>query len=460
MDRRPQRQGSLAAQIRDYEAVKNIFTTSVLFGIADLPFVLLFIGVVALLGGAVVWVLIIFLFVSLLVGLIAYVPVQRALRQQNDEMAHRQGMLFEAITGSERLKALGGESVFADQWLRATKAVNAHGERVQVRTNSTQFVTQFFQQSSFIAIIVVGVFQIEAGVLTMGGLIAVSMLSTTAGITPLLLQWGRARHALQVLNDLLRCASDASDTRQLSTASTALTLEVRGVAYGYAGDQRPTLTVPELQIQAGERIAVLGANGSGKSTLLKLLVGIATPNEGDVRIAGLDYQHCRLSWLRQQIGYLPQDVTLFCGTLKDNLTVGLARPSEEDIRHALKATGLLTAVDQHPLGIDLPIREGGIGLSGGQRQMVGLARLLLQKPRVWILDEPTASLDSEAEARLSTVLDHLPQGHTLIFTTHRPAWLKLAKRVLVMEAGRIKLDQPADRIKIGTAANPQPHSIN
>lgn len=464
VDRRPQRQGSLAAQIRDYEAVKNIFTSSVLFGIADLPFILLFIGVVALLGGAVVWVLVAFLFVSILVGVVAYVPVQRALRQQNDEMAHRQGMLFEAITGSERIKTLGGESVFADQWLRATKAVNAHGERVQVRTNSTQFITQFFQQTSFIAIVVVGVFQIEAGVLTMGGLIAVTMLSsralaTTAGITPLLLQWGRARHALQVLNDLLKCESDAHVTRQLGTQSTELSLQIRDVVYGYAGVSRPTLVAPALRIAAGERIAVLGANGSGKSTLLKLLAGVASPNQGDIRIAGLDYQHCRLSWLRQQIGYLAQDVALFSGTLKDNLTMGLARPSEQDIRHALKATGLLPAVELHPLGIDLPIREGGLGLSGGQRQMVGLTRLLLQKPRIWILDEPTASLDSEAEARLSTVLEHLPAHNTLIFTTHRPGWLKLANRVLVMEAGHIKLDQPADRVKIGTVANPQPHPI-
>lgn len=464
VDRRPQRQGSLAAQIRDYESVKNIFTSSVLFGIADLPFILLFIGAVALLGGAVVWVLVVFLLVSILIGVIAYVPVQRALRQQNDEMAHRQGMLFEAVTGSERIKALGGESVFADQWLRATKAVNAHGERVQIRTNSTQFITQFFQQSSYIAIVVVGVFQIEAGVLTMGGLIAVSMLSsralaTTAGITPLLLQWGRARHALQVLNDLLRCESDARDDRQLGTDRQALSIELRDIVYGYAGVPHPTLVVPALHIAAGERIAVLGANGSGKSTLIRLLAGVATPNRGDIRIAGLDYQRCRLSWLRQQIGYLPQDITLFSGTLRDNLTVGLARPSENDIRHALKATGLLPAVEQHPLGIDLPIREGGLGLSGGQRQMVGLARLLLQKPRIWILDEPTASLDSEAEARLSTVLEHLPGNNTVIFTTHRPAWLKLASRVLVMEGGQIKLDQPADRVKIGTAANPEPHAV-
>lgn len=464
VDRRPQRVGSLVAQVRDYEAVKNVFTSSTLFALADLPFVLFFIGLVWLIAGPVVWVLVAFFVVCVAIGVIAYVPVQRALRNQKDEMTRRQGLLFEAVAGTERIKSLGGESIFDDLWHRGTQSVNAHGERVQGRMGGSQFLTQFFQQSSFVAIIIVGVTQIEAGNLTMGGLIATSMLSSralgaTAGITSLLLSWGSARYALEILNQLFRRPSDLDDRRQASTTAQRLSLGLKDLTYRYEGDQAAALTVVDLEIPAGQCVAVLGANGSGKSTLMKLLAGLATPSTGEVRINGLDMQQCRQSWLREQIGYLPQDVQLFSGTLEDNLVLGLARPSEETVLQALKATGLLPAVQRHPLGLKLPIREGGSGLSGGQRQMVGLTRLLLQQPKVWLLDEPSASLDSEAEERLVGVLSHLPERCTVIFTTHRPNWLKLASRVLLIEEGRIKLDQPADKIRIGTARDATPRPI-
>lgn len=464
VDRRPPRVGSLVAQVRDYESVRNVFTSSTLFALADLPFVLFFITIVWMIGGPVVWVLIGFFAVCLLIGVAAYIPVQSALRQQNDEVTRRQGLLFEAVAGTERIKSLGGESTFDDHWHRASKVVNAHGERVQTRISSSQFVTQFFQQSSFVAIIIVGVTQIEIGELSMGGLIATTMLSTralaaTAGITPLLLSWGNARYALEILNQLFARPSDQSDQRQASSTITSLPLSITNLSYCYEGDQNPSLRVQSCLIEPGERIAMLGANGSGKSTLMKLLAGIATPSEGEVRIGGLDMQLCRLSWLRERIGYLPQEVQLFSGTLEDNLVLGLARPSEETIRHALRATGLLAAVERHPLGLGLPIREGGSGLSGGQRQMVGLTRLLLQQPRIWLLDEPSASLDSEAEERLISVLSNLPERNIVVFTTHRPAWLKIASRVVLLEQGVIKLDQPADKVKIGTARNTTPHAI-
>ena len=465
VDRRPQRVGSLVAQVRDYEAVKNIFTSSTLFALADLPFVMFFIGIVWMIGGAIVWVPIGFFVICLTIGLLAYIPVKRALRDQKDEITRRQGLLFEAISGAERIKSLGGETLFDDHWHRVSKVVNEHGERVQSRMAGSQFTTQFFQQSAFVAIIIVGVTQIEAGVLSMGGLIAATMLSsralgTTAGITPLLLSWGSARYALEILNQLLSRPSDQNDHRQASSAVDKLPLSLSGLVYQYEGDQKPSLDIADLVISPGERIAVLGTNGSGKSTLMKLLAGIATPSQGEVRIGGLDMQHCRLSWLRERIGYLPQEVQLFSGTLEDNLVLGLARPSEDEIRNALRATGLLAAVERHPLGLGLPIREGGTGLSGGQRQMVGLTRLLLQQPWIWLLDEPSASLDSEAEARLIAVLTNLPAHHTIVFTTHRPNWLKLASRVLLLENGEIKLDQPAEKVRIGTANRPDPHAID
>lgn len=464
VDRRPQRIGSLAAQVRDYETIRQVFASSTLFALADMPFVALFIVVIAGIAPPVAAVLLAFLAASLLVGLIAYIPVKRALQQQKEGLTRRQGLLVEAISGTERLKSTGAERQLEDLWQIATADVNAHSENVQVRMAKATFLTQFLQQVAFVAIIVVGVGQIEVGALTMGGLIACTMLggralAATAGLTPLLLQWGGARFALRVLNELLEIESDHRDDRQRSLQSQSLSLSLERVAYRYQEDSAVALLVESLDIPPGQRVAVIGANGSGKSTLLKLMAGLARPDTGEVRLGGLDIEMCRPSWLRERIGYLPQDVTLFSGTLADNLTLGLPPVGEARINDCLRATGLLAAVERHPLGLRLPIREGGTGLSGGQRQLVGFARLLLQQPTIWLLDEPSASLDSESEARMIAVLEHLPAHVTIIFTTHRPNWLRLASRIIAVENGRIKFDEPAERVRIGTTQNPRLHTI-
>ncbi len=158
-------------------------------------------------------------------------------------------------------------------------------------------------------------------------------------------------------------------------------------------------------------------------------------------------QSCRPGWLREVIGYLPQDVRLFSGTLAENVTLGLSFPGEAHIREAMERTGLLQTLGRHPQGLNLPIKEGGSGLSGGQRQMVGLTRLILQSPKIWLLDEPSASLDRESEVRLLETLSQLPRDHTIIFTSHRQAWLALADRVLLVEDGVIKNDTPAAKVR-------------
>lgn len=447
VDRRPPRVGSLVAQVRDYESIKAFFTSSTLFALADLPFILLFVVIIALIGGPVALVLVVFIPICILIGVIAYRPMIRALRQQKDEVVRRQGLLYEAISGAEIIKTQGGESNFSNQWLRSTREANKYGENLNYKNSYSQFATQYFQQVAYVALVIVGVYQMAGGGLTMGGLIACSMLAgralqTTSGITNLLVQWTNAKYALDILNQLLKMPSDDDDSRQASTQQERLDLSVQAVQYAYAGAHAPQLLVPNLAIASGERIAVLGANGSGKSTLIKLLAGLATPNEGEVRVGGLDMQYCRPSWLRDTIGYLPQEVRLFSGTIADNISIGLARPSEQAMRDALEAVGLLAAVQRHPLGLQLPIKEGGFGLSGGQRQLVGLARLLLQSPRIWLLDEPSASLDNDAEERVIKLLKALPADRTLIFTTHRPAWLALCSRVIILQDGLIKADRP------------------
>lgn len=452
LDRRPSRVGSLVAQIRDYDSIRQFFTSSTLFVLADLPFVFFFIAIIAIIGGNIAWVLVAFVPLSMAVGLIAYKPLARLMREQNDEIIRRQGLLFEAVAGAETIKSLGGEPNFGNLWLRTTRVSNDRGEALRTVTAYAQFATMSLQQLAYVAVLIVGVYEIKAGHVTMGGLIACSILAGRAlanisMMAQLLLQWHNASYALEILNKLLACPSDDDPHRQANTRTLPLEVTVTDLKYAYEGTQQPQLIVNSLTIKAGERVAILGKNGSGKSTLMKLLAGMATPTVGEVRIAGLDYQHCRQSWLREVIGYLPQDVRLFSGTLDENLTMGLARPDEARLWEALEATGLAVAVKKHPMGLQLPMKEGGYGLSGGQKQLVGLTRLLLQEPKIWLLDEPSASLDSDAEERLMKLLKGLSRECTVIFTTHRPSWLSVADRVLIVDDGQVKVDSPANKVR-------------
>lgn len=458
LDKRPARAGTLVAQVRDYESVKAFFTSTTLFVIADLPFVLFFIAVVAIIGGWVALVPLVFLPLCVLIGLLARRPLSTLQAVQTDESARRHGLLIEVIQGAEPIKSQGGEWRFSLIWQSLTATLAKNAAQIRHLTSRVQYATQSLQQIAYVLLLATGVYVIEAGGLTMGGLIACSILGGRAlasitQLTSVLVQWEQARHALGVLNSLLALPTDDDDSRQASSQLDRLDLLVSQLRYRYEGSHQPQLSVPSLAIKAGERVAVLGRNGSGKSTLLKLLAGLATPEEGDVRLGGLDLQTVRLGWLRQRVGYLPQEVRLFGGTLRDNLTLGLAQPDPARLQAALSATGLDRLIAAHPLGLELPIREGGAGLSGGQRQLIAFTRLLLQQPTVWLLDEPSASLDRETEERMVALLKRMAPHATLIFTTHRMGWLGLATRVLIVEDGQIRIDTTPDKLQQRPAAS-------
>lgn len=452
LDRRPPRAGVLVSQVRDYESVKAFFTSTTVFAIADMPFIFFFIGIISLLGGVVALVPLCLLPVCIGIGLLMQRPLARLQQQQTDESAQRQGLLIEVVHGAEGVKAQGGEWRFGTLWQRMTRELADYGYRIRRLSGWAQYLSGSFQQLAYILVMVVGVFQIEAGNLTTGGLIACSILASramgnTTQLTGILVQWHHAKHALKILDSLLVMPNDDDYKRQASSTVEPPYLSLQGIQYGYDETQGITLTIDSLQIAPGERIAVLGRNGSGKSTLLKLMAGLGTPNTGEVKVAGLDLQQCRQGWLRETVGYLPQDVRLFGGSLRENLTMGLGQPLDETVQAALAATGLDRFVARLPLGLDTRINEGGVGLSGGQRQLIGITRLVLLQPRIWLLDEPSASLDSESEQHVMAMLKCLPQEVTVIFTTHRMNWLPLSRRTLLLDEGKVKADVPTEKVR-------------
>lgn len=458
LDKRPSRTGTLVAQIRDYESVKAFFTSTTLFVVADLPFVIVFILIIAWIGGPVALVPLALLPICVGIGLWAQRPLSQLQQFQTDESARRHGLLIEVVQGAEAIKAQGGEWRFSLIWQSLTERLTDNASRIRVLSSHAQFISQAFQQVAYVLVLAVGVYTIESGSLSMGGLIACSILAgrTLGNITQLtsvLVQWHNASHALKVLNTLLRLPSDDTIEREASTQAPALPYLLSPLTYSYEGSQQPQLKLPALTIKAGERLAIVGRNGSGKSTLLKLLAGLSTPTEGDIRLGGLDLQTVRLGWLRLRVGYLPQEVTLFGGSLRDNLVLGMNRPDEARLQETLQATGLDRLVAAHPKGLDMPIREGGSGLSGGQRQLIAFTRLVLQQPTIWLLDEPTASLDRETEERIVALLKALPATTTLIFTTHKTSWLPLAQRALLIEEGQLRADVPTEKLLAGQRAN-------
>jgi ATP-binding cassette subfamily C protein LapB len=286
----------------------------------------------------------------------------------------------------------------------------------------------------------------------MGGLIACSIiagraLSPLAQIPTLVVQWKHAKIALKSLDAIMALPSDRNDDSRL-VVPEACTGHVRleKVAFGYIED-KPSLEVAELKLRPGERVAIVGPVGSGKSTLIKLLSGLYKPKAGHVFLDGVDMNHLAPEFLREHIGYLPQDIRLFNGTLRENLTLGLPTPSDSRILRAAALTGLEQSIQNHPKGLELHITEGGRGLSGGQRQLVGLTRLLLAQPRILLLDEPSASMDGQLEARvMKHLFEEIPKEALLVVVTHKVGLLPHVDRIIVVDSGRIVLDGPRDEV--------------
>lgn len=452
MDARPRTVGTFAAQIRHFESVRNFMTASTLFILADTPFALFFIAVIAMIAGPVALVPVVMVPVAILAGMLFRTPIERLTAAHMAESNRKNGLLIEAIDGIESVKAAAGEWKMLDRW-RALTATIADSE-LRMRTLSTLStnLAQTMQQLGYVALIAAGAYAISTGHLTMGGLIACSIISgralgPLAQVPGLIVQWKHAKIALQALDAIMAMPGDRDSQQRLVVPERCeghLRLDKAGFAYG---QDRAILEVPELVIRPGERIAVLGAVGSGKTTLIKLLSGLYRPGTGTVFLDGVDVTHLAPEFVREHVAYLPQDVRLFNGSLRDNLTLGLPAPSDSQILRAAQMTGLDQIIQRHPRGLELEIAEGGRGLSGGQRQLVGLTRLLLAQPRVLLLDEPTASMDAQLEAR---VMHHLfkevaPES-VLVVVTHKPGLLPHVTRIIVLDGGRVLMDGPRDEV--------------
>jgi len=459
LDARPGSVGTLAAQVAGLEVARSFFASSVLFTLAEVPFALLFAAIIAFIAGPIAWVYAIIALGALAAALVACAKLRVLSRRQLEAGFRRNGLLVESIQGAETIKAFGAGWRFAERWREATAEIAAMSLRARSAMASAATVAQTLGSVAYVGVVVFGVYLVESGSLTVGGLIACTMLGSRvigpiASGVALITQAQQAAQSLRAVDAVLDLAPERDPgTALLAPADLGHELVLEGARFFYANVPVPQADVPALRIAEGERVVLLGPPGSGKSTLLRLLSGLYRPAQGRALLGGVDVTLLDAEVVRRLVAYLPQEVQLFRGTLRENLDLA-GSVADELLVSVVRELGLDTLVRDHPRGLDRQISEGGSGLSGGQRQMAGIARLMLRRPRVWLLDEPTAALDQAFEARaLQVLVRALAPRDTLVIATHRPAAIPYASRIMVMQQGRIVLDGERDRVLLALRAN-------
>ena len=452
LDQLPQSVGSFAGQLRGYERVRAFLLQLTSFFLVDAPFALIFVGVIYYLAGALALVPVLFLLVSVGVGLWHRGEVLALAARQHAYANLKTGLIVEAIEGAEVIKSGQAGWRFLGRWLSSSQEGRDAEWASRRISEQALHLAMSFQQLAYVAIVAIGSVSVMQGQLSLGGLIACTILAgrilnPIAQVCDQLVQWGHAKAALQEL-DLVWALEGDHPRGHIPITPKTWGGHYRGAGLQYFAQGLKTIDVPELILRPGERIALIGPVGAGKTTLLRLLSGMYKAQQGRLFLDDIDLQHLDKSWLSEHIGYLPQDARLFAGTLRDNLLLGLLDPGDAVVLDVARQTGLMAAViAPHPMGLDQPIFEGGKGYSGGQRQLIQLTRVFLRKPSVWLLDEPTASLDRNHElATAQAIHAALRPSDTLVLVTHKPELLQLVQRILVIAGGRIVMDGPRDAV--------------
>lgn len=452
METRPASAGSFAANLRAFESVREFISSATVVAFVDLPFALVFVLVIG-------WIAPI-LIIPFVVGVVVLFMYALAVQGRMHELAEttyragaqRNASLIEGLVGIETLKTLSAEGVVQRKWEKSVALLARVGAQLRLLSATATNASAFVQQLVGVAIIIIGVYLAGEGAITTGGLIACYMLSSRAmgpigQVAGLLVQYHTAATALESLNGLMKREIERPDeTAFVSRGSFSGEIEFRGVDFTYPGQEVASLRNVSFSIKPGERVAILGRVGSGKTTLEKLILGLYRPTSGAVLVDGIDVRQLDPAELRRHIGYVQQDVMLFYGTLRENLTMGAPLADDAAVVRAAEIAGISEFVNTHPRGFDMLIGERGESLSGGQRQGVALARAVISDPSILLLDEPTASMDHSTEEDIKRRLGEFAHGRTLILVTHRTSLLDLVDRIIVLDSGKLMADGPRDQV--------------
>ncbi|AYG06162.1 type I secretion system permease/ATPase [Pseudomonas fluorescens] len=448
---RPKSTGSFISQLKELEQLRELITSSTATALADLPFFLLFLVIYWLIAGPLVAVPMVAVLFLVVPGVLSQKKLAVLANQSMRESSLRSAMLVETIQGLDDIKALQAEQRFEHQWNHYNATCGDASLRLRMLTNKLMAWTNNVQGSVFAVVVVFGAPMVMASDMTTGSLVAASILASRmmapmSQVTQVLTRWQQAKVALQSLNRLMELPVDhAEGSKRVHLPVVSGHYVLKQAAFQYSDDApAPALLVADLQIQPGERIAILGRNGAGKSTLLQALAGMLDLKSGSISLDGVALGHIDPADVRRDVGLMTQNSRLFHGTLRDNLIMGAPHASDQEILQALALTGAADFIGKFADGMDHMILEGGLGLSGGQRQSLLLSRLIIRQPHIVLLDEPTASLDEATERQLIHNLDKWAAHRTLVIATHRMSVLSLVNRIIVVDNGQILVDDTKD----------------
>jgi len=452
LEKRPSSVGSFASNLRSFEMVRDFITSATITAFIDIPFAFIFIIAMAWISPM----MIIPVLVGAVIIMIYAFSVQTKMHDLSETMyragAVRNATLIESLVGLETIKSLGVEGQMQRKWEKSAAFMTEVSGKLKLLSSSINNTASAVSQIINISLILLGVYLLIAGDLTMGGLIACTMLAGRA-LAPisqaagLMTQYHNASTSLTSLNDMMEQPVERPiDANFLSRASFKGDIEFREVTFNYPGSDQEALTNVSFKIKAGEHVALLGRMGSGKSTIHKLILGLYQPSSGAILIDGIDIRQIDPAELRRCVGYVQQDTQLFYGSMRDNIAISSNYVSSQEILEAAQIGGIDEFINSHPKGFDMLVGERGETLSGGQRQGVGIARAMINKPAIFLLDEPTSAMDHSGEEIIKKRLAIAMQNKTMVLISHRSTLFDLAQRIIVVDSGRIVADGEKSQI--------------
>ncbi|EMD80811.1 toxin secretion ATP-binding protein [Vibrio diabolicus E0666] len=452
MESKPPSVGAFARHLQEFESIREFFTSATVSALIDLPFAILFLVIIWLMAGDLVYVPMVGVVILIVHSLLIQGPLRRSIEEGSRLASQKYANLIESLAGLETVKMLSAQSQFQYRWEEAVVHMANWNIKSRRITDSIQNAAGFVQQSSNVGMIILGVYLIAEGELTMGGLIAATMLSGRA-IGPLVqlsllsTRYNQAKSSMTIINQVMEMPDEQEEgKRYIHRPIIQGKIEIDRVTFHYPDSPVASIRNISLTINPGEKVAIIGRIGSGKTTLERLIMGLYKPTEGHVRIDDTDIAQLHHVDVRRNIGCVPQDSNLFFGSIRDNITLGRPLTDDRDVLDAANRAGVTAFTQSDPAGLERQVGEGGAMLSGGQRQAVTIARAFLGRPPVLLMDEPTSAMDNRSEMHIKHQLSQLKPSETLILITHKTSMLDIVDRVIVMEKGSIIADGPKAQV--------------
>ncbi|CAH6841832.1 ABC transporter, transmembrane region:ABC transporter:Peptidase C39, bacteriocin processing [Vibrio chagasii] len=452
MEAKPASVGAFAKNLQEFESIREFFTSATIGSLIDLPFAIMFLALIWLMAGNLVFVPVAGVVILIIYALLIQGPLRRTIEEGSRLASQKYANLIESLAGLETVKLFSAQSQFQFRWEEAVAHMANWNIKSRRITDSIQNTAGFVQQSTNVGMIIFGVYLIAEGELTMGGLIAATMLSGRA-IGPLVqlsllsTRYNQAKSSMTLIEQVMSMPDEQEEgKRYIHRPIIQGHIALDKVTFHYPDSPVASVRDLSLTITPGEKVAIIGRIGSGKTTLERLIMGLYKPTEGHVRIDDTDMDQLHHVDVRRNIGCVPQDSNLFYGSVRDNITLGRPLVDDRDVMDAANRAGVTAFTQQDPAGLERQVGEGGGLLSGGQRQSIAIARAFLGRPPVLLMDEPTSAMDNRSEMHIKHQLNQLLPSETLILITHKTSMLDIVDRVIVMEKGCIIADGPKAKV--------------